>query len=276
LSAALGARLHSDSIIGARFVAQTVAGWLFALDRHNANADDVMLAEIVARLVSEGLDQINLASMMRDSAAAAERIRLSRDLHDGLLQSLSGLALHAQGARRVMESDPKAAQERLQLVVEQLAEGQRALRDFVDELRPELAVRRQSVRARLEQIAGRIAAEWSVAVEIHASEGIDALPAPLSLHLASVVAEAIANAAKHAAASRIRAIVEVDGAGVRVDIEDDGRGFPFRGRYDLTRLLAEQRGPWSLKERVIALGGELVIDSSSHGSRVEVFLPVAS
>ncbi len=181
---------------------------MFALDRADANADDLMLAEIVARLVSGGLDQVNLAAAMRENAAAAERIRLSRDLHDGLLQSLSGLALHVQSARRSIESDPQAAQQRLEIVVEQLAEGQRVLRDFVDELRPE-------------SIARNVATEWSVDVELHAGDGIDAGDGALAGHLASIIAETLSNAAKHAGATRIRAAV---------DVEDDGSGFPFQGR----------------------------------------------
>ena len=65
-------------------------------------------------------------------------------------------------------------------------------------------------------------------------------------------------------------------SGIRVDVVDDGRGFPFHGRYELPQLVAEKRGPWSLKERVAQLGGELAIDSTSRGSRVEVRLPRAS
>lgn len=269
-------RLHTQVVLGARFVSQTVDGWLFVLDRRDANADDLMLAEIVARLMSSGMDQVNLAAMLQDNAAAAERIRLSRDLHDGLLQSLSGLALHAQGARRAIDTDPKGAQERLQVVVEQLAESQRALRDFVDELRPELALRRQPLRARLEQIARRVEAQWNVAVELNLSSEAESLDGVLDRHLESVTAEAITNAAKHAAAHHVRANIRVEGNSVRIDVVDDGRGFPFHGRHDLSRLLAEERGPWSLKERVVALGGDLVIDSSVRGSRVEVRLPVAS
>ena len=275
VASALRERLHARSILGARFVSQTVDGWLFVLDRRDANADDLRLAEIVARLLSSSMDQINLATMLRENAASAERIRLSRDLHDGLLQSLSGLALHAQGARRAIDADPRGAQQRLEVVVDQLAESQRSLREFVDELRPELAFRRRTLRVRLDRIAKSIAAQWSVAVDLDVVEQVDAMEG-LDRDLESVVAEAITNAAKHAAATRVRARVAVEANTVRIDVADDGHGFPFHGRYDLARLLAEQRGPWSLKERVKALGGELVIDSSVHGSRVEVRLPVAS
>ena len=274
LAPALHDRLRARTIIGARFVSQTAAGWLFILDSRDPSADDVMLAEIVARLVSAGIDQINFVAMQSDHAAAAERIRLSRDLHDGLLQSLSGLALHAQSARRAVQADPQGAQQHLQVVVEQLAEGQRSLRDFVEELRPELAERRQSVRVRLEQIAREIASQQSVGVALEVAGQVDAIPPELAGHVVHVVTEALTNAVRHAAATHVRAAVSIEGADVRIDVENDGRGFPFQGQYDLRRLIAERLGPWSIKERVVSLGGDLVIDSSASGSRVALRLPL--
>ena len=61
-----------------------------------------------------------------------------------------------------------------------------------------------------------------------------------------------------------------------MDIEDAGSGFPFLGRYELAQLVADGRGTWSLKERVTALGGDLVVEISPHGARVEIRLPAAS
>ena len=57
-------------------------------------------------------------------------------------------------------------------------------------------------------------------------------------------------------------------------IADDGSGFPFRGRYDLTELEARGIGPASLKERVASLAGNLVLTSSLSGSTVEIELPL--
>jgi signal transduction histidine kinase len=66
------------------------------------------------------------------------------------------------------------------------------------------------------------------------------------------------------------------GGEVRIEVEDDGRGFPFHGRFALAELVAQKRGPWSLKERVVSLHGAMTIDSSDTGSRIDIRLPVAS
>jgi signal transduction histidine kinase len=258
---------------GIAFASQTAEGRLFA---QLADPDDLRLAQIVARLVSSGLDQLNLVEMMREGAANEERLRLSRDLHDGLLQSLGGLALHVRGARRAAAGDLRAAEERLDLVVEQLIEAQRALREFIEGLRPELLQRRESLSARLIRVAHSIELQWNVTIELQASPEVDALPVRLADDVVALVAEALTNAARHAGATRIRGAAAVEGDVVRIDVDDNGRGFPFQGRYELAQLVASGHAPWSLRERVTALGGELAIDSSPRGARVEIRLPGAS
>jgi signal transduction histidine kinase len=64
--------------------------------------------------------------------------------------------------------------------------------------------------------------------------------------------------------------VVVEDAEVRIDVTDNGAGFPFLGTYDLQWLQAERRGPMTLKERVAALGGRLVLESTRSGSRIEM------
>ena len=61
---------------------------------------------------------------------------------------------------------------------------------------------------------------------------------------------------------------------LHITVTDDGRGFPFRGRYDLAALALMHQGPVSLKERVALLDGELMIDSSASGARLEITLPL--
>ena len=239
---------------GIAFQSQTAEGRLFV----HTDPDDLRLAGIVARLTGTGLDQLNFVEMMREGVANEERLRLSRDLHDGLLQSLGGLALYVKSERR------------LDLVVEQLIEAQRTLRDFVDGLRPELVRRHDLLRARLSRIAHSIELQWSVAVELELSGDLDALDVRRADDVVALVAEALTNAARHSGASRIRGAVAVEDGAVRIDVVDDGHGFPIHGRLD------SSHAPWSLKERVTALGGELAIESSPRGARVAIRLPEAS
>lgn len=63
---------------------------------------------------------------------------------------------------------------------------------------------------------------------------------------------------------------------VCITVNDNGRGFPFRGCYDHNSLTELKLRPASLKEGVISLGGLLAIDSTGTGARLKINLPLAS
>jgi len=105
---------------------------------------------------------------------------------------------------------------------------------------------------------------------------VDALPPPATDQAVRLmVREAVVNALKHAQPSRVAVEVESsDSSSVRIVVSNDGRGFPFRGRFDHEQLAASNAGPASLRERVHELAGTLAIESMPTGSRVEISVPI--
>jgi signal transduction histidine kinase len=61
---------------------------------------------------------------------------------------------------------------------------------------------------------------------------------------------------------------------VRLQISDDGRGFPFHGAFDLQALNAMQQGPRTLKERVAELQGRLLLRTGETGTELSIALPL--
>ena len=59
-----------------------------------------------------------------------------------------------------------------------------------------------------------------------------------------------------------------------LDVSDDGRGFPFIGRFNLSELTIARRGPVSLRERIASLGGDLRLDSTNEGSHIYMTIPL--
>ena len=55
---------------------------------------------------------------------------------------------------------------------------------------------------------------------------------------------------------------------------NDGRSFPFRGHLDLAALAKRNLGPTTLRERIMALGGDMAVDSRTGGARLEIRLPL--
>ena len=59
---------------------------------------------------------------------------------------------------------------------------------------------------------------------------------------------------------------------LRIRVADDGHGFPFTGRLDHEALVHAAAGPQSLRERVVALGGKMAVESGPGGACVEILL----
>jgi signal transduction histidine kinase len=88
-----------------------------------------------------------------------------------------------------------------------------------------------------------------------------------------MIHEAVINALKHAHPSRISVDVQAADAGqVRILVADDGHGFPFTGRLDHDALVHSDAAPRSLRDRVVALGGRMTVESGPSGACVEILL----
>jgi signal transduction histidine kinase len=243
-------------------------------------SDELLLSEVVAAVVRERLEHLHLTNRLGRTAATEERIRLARDLHDGVLQSMTGFALRLEAVRRQLDEDPAAAREALEEVQRLIALEQRDLRFFIQELKPASEGAEGNGRelmGRLEELAHRIEREWDLKVELDAASLDRPVPERLGREVYLLVREALVNAARHGEATSVVVRLADDRAEeVAITVTDDGRGFPFQGRY-ADRALAElDLGPKSLRERVAALRGSLTVESGPGGSSVGIVLPSPS
>jgi signal transduction histidine kinase len=207
---------------------------------------------------------------------AEERIRLARDVHDGVIQSLTGAALRLESARQLLGPDPEAAGRLIEGTQDLLLFEQRELRELIGDLAAPSSGSQAGAAGlaeRLEKLGERMARHWDLRVELHDRLGQEAISDRLAHDVYRLVQEALVNASRHGRASRATVELRLDGAGVQVTVADDGCGFPFHGDYDFAALTAAKLGPVSLKQRVAALGGSLEIASSAAGARLEVRLP---
>jgi two-component system, NarL family, nitrate/nitrite sensor histidine kinase NarX len=100
------------------------------------------------------------------------------------------------------------------------------------------------------------------------------MPQPVCREVARIVQEALVNVRKHSQARQVRVHFGAVNGSWRMEIEDDGRGFPFSGRMSQTQLESMGKGPSVIKERVRLIEGELTIESNpGRGSRLEITVP---
>lgn len=273
----IGPALRSRYSIGEAIVvaleSQTVLTCFIIPNVRTATADDLQLAYIAGRLVLATLEQCLFVQQLRQTASAEERLRISRELHDGIVQSLGGVGLQLEAIRAQFANEP-AAQERLRHVQQVVEQDQRELRAIVRELRPhDPRDGRGILTDGLQRMRERYVLEWGLEVEVDA-RAADAAPPRLAHELCRVVNESLANAAKHGGATRADVGVAAQDGHLYVRVSDNGRGFAFAGRYDLDALDRQASGPRSLKERVRSLGGTLAVESSPAGATIEVVIPI--
>jgi signal transduction histidine kinase len=204
------------------------------------------------------------------AAVLQERSRLARDLHDSVTQSLYSLTLLSEAARRLAASGDL---DKVQEAISRLGDiGQQALKEMrllVYQLRPSVLRREGLVRAlayRLETVEKRAGVETTLAVEGR----LDLAPS-VEEQVYHVVQEALNNALKHACATSVTVRLVGHEQGLTVAVEDNGVGF------DIERFDGEIGiGLSSMRERVVSLGGQLILASSpGQGTRVLISLDAA-
>jgi signal transduction histidine kinase len=269
--------IEPDASVSASFSAEHTSGHVFFADLREVTTELMLLTDVVAREIGNSIEQLSIAAQLREMALSEQRIQVARDLHDGVLQSLTGIRLELQDVASGLRLTAPAPIDRLHGIERALAMEQRELRMFIEGLkpRPELKSEHELVRS-LDQLRERVALEWEVPLTIRVTPKVSSIPLEIERAVPPMVHEAVVNALKHGAPSRIWVDVEVRHSVLHIVVGDDGHGFPFRGRYEHAALEGGSIGPASLRDRTASLGGRLTIESEDTGSRIEIALPLTS
>jgi signal transduction histidine kinase len=237
-----------------------------------SHADRVLLEDL-ARQAEVAVHAVRLTSDLQHSrerlvaTREEERRRLRRDLHDGLGAQLAGLNVQAGTLRRLIPSDPGAADELVVELREELKGAISDIRRLVYGLRPP-ALDDLGLAEALRRLAERYGSEGEhPRVSVKAPEDLPDLPAAIEVAVYRIAQEALTNVARHAKAQGCMVRLAVDGD-VELEIIDDGVGIPAGRNAGV--------GLSSMRERASELGGSCLIDSVPEGgTRVIVRLPLA-
>jgi signal transduction histidine kinase len=191
----------------------------------------------------------------------AELRRIERDLHDGAQARLVALGMNIGLAEQKLATDPESARELLAETRKGMQEALEELRDLARGIHPPVLTDR-GLEAAVTTLADR--SPLRVRVEVDLDERP---PAVVESAAYFVVAEALANATKHALATGVNVRIRMLGSRLLVEVDDDGRGGANPAGHGLT----------GLKRRVEALDGTLSITSPEGGpTTIKAELPCAS
>ncbi len=198
-----------------------------------------------------------------------EKIRLGRDLHDGIIQSLYAAGLTLEAVRTLIKTDPSQAEHRLEEIRGALNTAIRDVRSYITGLTPDnlrQASFSRAVTALFEQLRAGREVQFDIQIDDDAAIALDVEQNVEALQIAR---EAISNALRHGEAKHIALRMHQGGDEVCLLVQDDGRGFHAdqgrEGGHGLTNMRA----------RAERLGASLRVTSRpGEGARVIATFPL--
>ncbi|GAP17099.1 GAF domain-containing protein [Levilinea saccharolytica] len=224
--------------------------------------EDIRLAMTLGDQAALAVENAEMRAQMQEHAAAMERSRLARDLHDAVTQTLFSASLIAEVLPRIWEKNAEEGLKRL-AELRQLTRGALAeMRTLLLELRP-TALLEAELGELFRQLAEAFTGRMRLPVSVRIEGGCD-LPSDVRVAFYRIAQEALNNIAKHAKATRVELEICCEDNKVYLSITDDGQGFAAE------KLSSNHLGLGIMKERAEAIGADLEITSQpGQGTCVE-------
>lgn len=231
--------------------------------------DDLSVLQILANQAAIAIENDRLTFLLRNLAVLEERERISKELHDGVIQSIYSVGLSLQGSLSLMGTQPERGARRIEEAIAELDNVVRDVRNYIFELRPRLVEDRGlegAILVLVRELEVNTTAHASVELSPLASE---ALGLQEQGHVIQVVREILSNIARHAQPSVVSVRVEERDGSLLVLIDDDGLGFD-------PSSVARGQGLSNMEARVQALGGVLeIVPQEGGGTRHSLRVPLS-
>lgn len=210
----------------------------------------------------------NLVSEKVLSSHEDERARISRDLHDGIGQSLAAIKLRLQMIRAMISSDRPKEANAVDEMIESVSDSINELRTIAKDLKPAY-IKDIDIIDAFNQYAKYIQKKVPINVEINLTihDSIKLQP-HIKENLYRIFQEALTNVIKHSQAKHVWVSFRQKGFALIMTIEDDGIG--FNPHEELKGM-----GLSTMKERITLIGGRLSIKSApGKGTKIRLVLPL--
>ena len=258
-----------------RMIAALVVGFA---DADRLIPSELELLDEVGRQLALGMERLRLQARVQDQqnemAVVAERNRIARDMHDGLVQYVYALGLQLEHARDLATAQPDGVTPVLTGAIQQTNHVLSEMRTFIYQLRP-IIMQEKQIGEWVIDLCRHF--QQATGIPLHAEVGASAgqeLSPEASIALFRIIQEALANIYKHAHASRATLSLDFSVDGARLVIEDDGRGFEVDART--VPDIEHGHGLTNIDERVRELGASLQLESApGAGTRLVAVFPHA-
>ncbi len=230
-------------------------------------ADERALLLAIGQQTGVAVVNARLYEQAEATAAAAERNRLARELHDAVSQTLFSASMIADVLPRLWKRDPDEAQRRLEMLSRLTRGAMAEMRTLLVELRPSALIE-SDLDKLLRQLCQVATGRTDLEVDFRMEAEIESAPPPppdVKVALYRIAQEALNNVVKHAQASRAEVSLRMAATGFRLRVWDNGCGF------DLEDVPQGRLGLGNMRERAEAIGAALEIESHpGRGTQIVV------
>ncbi|MGH9631261.1 MAG: sensor histidine kinase, partial [Bryobacteraceae bacterium] len=219
-----------------------------------------------------GVHRYKVARMeSRFSAVLAERTRIAREIHDTIMQGVTGISAQLEAISGTLADSPGSAKTQLDRVRTQARGIVEEARRSISNLRPKTLENGNLITA-LRASARELTESSVVKLQIDLRGMHRPLPGGIEKNLLRIAQEAIANAVLHGKASHITIGVGFGPERISLSVEDDGEGFEY-SESDVPK--PDHYGLVGMRERAEQMAGCFALHSApGRGTRVEVSVPV--
>jgi signal transduction histidine kinase len=290
--------LHQRTLVAVLLLALLLllVSILLALARRSATDGGSHPPWLAARREMHGLEQLARISVERGEALAREsgarhraeedlqlsrtllgqsrdeRVRLGRELHDNICQTLYAVSLTLEGLRGKLAPGATAVTEqRLDQCIAELRRLNHEVRTYLKGLEPVTVQRQRFVEALDSMLAAQTRPETTRLVRNIDEEATALIPPEQATEVVNLLREAVSNSVKHSCGGTITVHAQRGDGCIVLAVQDDGTGFDPAGAEGQGHGLA------NMQARAEALGGSVqVLSSVGKGTRVLLTLPVIS
>jgi signal transduction histidine kinase len=236
-----------------------------ATDQPNRDftAEEMSLAETIAADIAGAIENARLLDQAKAAAAAGERNRIARELHDSVTQSMYSVSIVAEALPRLLERDLSAAKRNAAYLRQTTLGALAEMRSLLFELRPD-TLEKASLDVLLQQLADVLTGRSRVPVDVTV-EGQTKLPSDVKIVFYRIAQEAFNNIARHAKATQAWAALRRGSDEAILAIRDNGQGF------DPKSIPEEHMGLRIMRERATEIGASLNVQSEpGQGTEISV------
>ena len=225
------------------------------------------------RQVGPAVYNVYLLHRLRRRAGAAERARFARELHDGAVQSLIAVEMQVDVLRRQAETTPAVVGGELGRIQGLLREEVLKLRELMQQMKSIDVDARRFLHLVTDTVE-RFERETGISARLVKDAGKMDMPDKVCREMLRIVQEGLVNVRKHSKARHALVRLSSSPSQWSLTLEDDGKGFPFSGRFTQDELEQMGKGPMIIKERVRLIAGSLTVESNPGvGTRLEIRVP---